>query len=126
MTVHNDGNYRAGRLGGIVAGKKRGAGTLEHALIHRRHLHFPRALPGLTGFDAPGLKFRLKIFPGQVDPRFESHLLGQINREAKRIVELKRLGPRNAPRAVLPVLRDEDLQLAHALVQRVQEALFLA
>ena len=118
-TIHNDGNHRAGRLGGIVTGKERGASPLQHALIHRRHLHFPRALPGLTGFDAPGLKFRLKIFPGQVDPRFESHLLGQINREAKRIVELKRLGPRNTLRAVLAVLRDEQVQLAHTLVQRV-------
>src|SRR5215510_7363263 len=125
-TIHNDGHHRAGRLGGIIAGKDRGAGTLEYALIHWRHLHFPGAFPGLTSFDAPGLKFRLKIVPVQVDPRFESHLRGQIDRETKRIVELKRLGSRNAPRVVLPVLRDEEVQLAHALVQRVQEALLLA
>src|SRR5215470_472702 len=124
--VHNDSNHRAGRLGGLIAGKDRGTGALQHVLIHRCHLYFPRALPGLTGFDAPTLKFRLKSFPVQVDPRFEGHLLGQIDREAKCIVELKRLGPRNAPRAVLAVLRHEDIQLAHALVQRVQEALLLA
>ena len=81
-TIHNDGHHWASRLGGIIAGKDRGAGTLEYALIHWRHPHFPGALPGLTGFDAPGLKFRLKIFPVQVDPRFESHLRGQLDREA--------------------------------------------
>src|SRR4029450_13501180 len=83
-TIHNDGHHRAGRLGGIIAGKDRGAGTLEYALIHWRHLDYPGALPVLRVFDPPGLKFRLKIFPDQVDPHFESHLRGQIDWKTKR------------------------------------------
>src|SRR5215831_18956836 len=42
-TVHNDGHHRAGRLGGIIAGKERSASALQHVLIHRCHLYFPRA-----------------------------------------------------------------------------------
>ena len=56
----------------------------------------------------------------------QRHLFGQIDRKSKGIVEPKRLGPGNAPRAVLPVLLDEPVQLAQSLVQRVQEALLLA
>ena len=125
LTIDNDGNQWARRLGEVVARKTRGPSALQDALIHGRHLHFPRALPGLAGFDARRFQFGLKLLPIKVETRFHCHFLGEINRKPKRVVQPKSLRPGNTPRAVLAVLVNEPIQLPQALMQRVQEALLL-